>query len=150
VDNTRVPVVIEYRTAPGQPGTLTVWEDGLIILKQIPVNYTPQPTDVFAFAARTGGYAETLRLDDIVIMPLTKKPASNLSARDLGRVGDILRTEVKWDTEPGGIYEFYTSTDLQNWAFNRTYTATGTTQAVTSIGLASTQPRYFWRVSRQQ
>jgi hypothetical protein len=153
-DNTRVPVVIEYRTgpAPGQPGTLTVWEEGQIILNQIPVpaSYTPQPTDLFAFAARTGGFAETLRIDDLVVTPLTKKPASNLTARTIDLTGGILRTEVKWDTEPGGIYEFYTSPDLQNWTFNRTYTATGSTFAVTSIGQPSRQPRFFWRVARQQ
>ena len=149
-DNTVVPVVIEYRTAPGQPGTLTVWEEGQIILNQIPVNYTPQPTDVFAFAARTGGFAETLRLDDVEVRPLTKKPASNLTARSLGLTGGILRTEVKWDTEAGGLYDLYISTDLQNWAFSRTYTATGPTFAITSIGQPSTQPRYFFRVARQQ
>src|SRR5205085_2307545 len=73
-------IVIDYRAAPGQAGTLTVTLDGATILNNIPVNYTPTSTDVFAFAARTGGSAETASLDNIEITafesPVVENPVN--------------------------------------------------------------------------
>lgn len=141
---------MDYRTAPGQTGTLTVLENGVPILLNIPVNYTPGADDVFAFAARTGGYAQSTGIDDVIIQPTTKKPAANLTTRILSQPSGVLVSEVKWDTEIGGLYDVYSSTDLANWFYNRTYTATGATQSINSITQPSTQPRFFYRVARQQ
>ncbi|MGL5018262.1 MAG: hypothetical protein ACRDBP_09030 [Luteolibacter sp.] len=144
-------VLIDYRTAPGQPGTLSVFADGMPILYQItiPATYQPELDSVFAFAARTGGLGQTI-IDDIEIRPLTLLPPSNLSIRPLSNSNDVAVYEVKWDTQPNGIYEFYTSPDLKNWTFNRTFTARNNTFAVSSITQPSTQPRLFYRVARQQ
>ena len=145
------PVIVDFRRTPGQSTSfLTVNVDGRDLLKNIPVNYTPADTDVFAFAARTGGFAQTTALDNLIIQPTTKKPASNLTTRILSQPSGLLVSEVKWDTEPGGIYDVYLSTDLTNWAYSRSYTATAATQAFSSITQPSTQPRFFYRVARQQ
>lgn len=118
---------------------------------RLPAGFDPQPSDVFAFAARTGGFNQTLYLDNIVVEPTTLRPASNLTARRLpASNGNVIVTEVKWDTDPGGIYDLYVSTDLTNWFYSRSYTPTGSTQAITSIGSVLEFPRYYFRVTRQQ
>lgn len=77
-------VVILYRTAPEQDGngTLTVTVDGAAILSEVPLKYTPTFSDVFAFVARTGGFAQTTDLDNILITPLAS-PAAVSSNADL-------------------------------------------------------------------
>jgi len=143
-------VTIEFLTAPGKSGTLTMTVNNEKIFDKVPVNYTPSPTDVFAFTGRTGFYTELAVIDNVTVEPLTKKPPSNLVAGQASRNGGLLIQSINWSSEAGGIYDVYVSYDLTNWAFSTTVTASGATQGLTNISDPVARPRIFYRVERQQ
>ncbi len=145
-------VQIEYRTAPGQPGSVMLRVNGQAFLGPVPVpaSYQPQPTDLFAFVARTGGYAERTSIDDIEVIPYTRKPPSNPAASVFLRNGDTLGISLKWDSEAGGVYDIYASDDLVNWTYRFSEGASSTTGTTNIITSASQRPKWFFRISRQQ
>lgn len=143
-------IAIEYQTAPGRSGTLTVRQNGTPILLNVPVDFTPRAGDVFAFTARTLGFAETVFIDDVVVTPSVRKPVGPVTVRFMSRSANTLLTEIRWDTEPGLVYELQSSRDLLNWATERPYTATGTSQGVTVVSPWVDRPNSFYRVLRRE
>jgi len=149
IDQDWTRIVVEYRTAPGETGRLTVRENGVPILTDVPVNYTPLAGDVFAFTARTIGYAENVFLDDVVITPFTTKPLGEIRPTFVSKTGDAVRLRLAWNSEAGRKYDLYSSKDLVTWRFERTYTAPGATTTTDIIASAAIDPSLFFRVVAQ-
>ncbi|MBL9166263.1 MAG: S8 family serine peptidase [Verrucomicrobiales bacterium] len=150
VDGQFSAVVIDYDAYPGKTGSLSLNIGGTQVLSRVPVDYMTALDDVFTFVARTGGFSETLVIDDVQIIPKSQRPPGNVTARFMNRVGSALLVEVKWDTEPGGVYEVYVSQDLVNWQLTRTYTATSSTLGITNVSPADEDTRLFFKIVRQQ
>lgn len=149
IDKGWTTIDVEYRTAPGETGRLTVRENGLAILRDVPVNYAPMAGDVFGFTARTLGYAENVLIDDVAFTPISRKPLGLITPSLVLRTGDVLRVRLAWTSEPGAKYDLYSSRDMVTWRFDRTFTATGTTTTTESITSVTLEPSRFFRVMPQ-
>ena len=90
-------VVIRYRTAPGQGGTLSLSVDDLQLLGNVPVQYEPGSDDVFAFTARTIGFAQTTALDNVRIVPLGGPLTESANADLSGLVSSLGRMRPGFD-----------------------------------------------------
>ncbi len=149
IDQGWIAVEVEYHTAPGETGRLTVRQNGVAILTDVPVDYASRAGDVFAFTARTIGYAENVFIDDVVVTPLAEKPLGRITPAFVSRSGNLLRTRLTWTSAPGARYDLHSSRDLLTWRFERTYTATGSTTTTDIISSTATDPHQFFRVVPQ-
>lgn len=68
-------------------GAVSVWVDGTALFSEVPTpGFSPDPTDVFAFAGRTGGATETLQIDNIAITIPEPRPTVELVVPRIGFV----------------------------------------------------------------
>ncbi|MES2707544.1 MAG: hypothetical protein V4726_13180 [Verrucomicrobiota bacterium] len=118
VDGNWHSVSIVYdKSASGSPGKLTLSVDGVKIVDALSVNYAPADSDRFVFTARTGGFAETVQLDNIVVIPAVPTvPAATPLQLTLQHTGWDAQgnhlVRLTWNPEPGGHYKFQYSYDL--------------------------------------
>jgi len=76
VDSAWHTVKIRWRKTSGTginspvKGHLMVSVDDEALFRDLPLDFDPEPSDTFAFAARTGGSSEELLLDDMSVQPI--------------------------------------------------------------------------------